>query len=155
MQALIVMDNGIRIVPAHEGGQFQALSALYTEYRAFHRVWDHGKLPGPYAPSEGGGLLLALKYLTSAGFTAFRRHDQDTCIGEGLFVVPVWRLSGIGRRLDEARASRAREAGYAFVEVVVNPHLDVPEAEAIYGQLGYELSSHSNELVVMRRKLAA
>ena len=87
-------------------------------------------LPGDYA-SPSGCLLIA----EGAGCVALRRIDDDICEMKRLYVRPVHRGSGLGRRLILAIIEHAREIGYVKMRLDTMPKMN--SAQSIYESFGF------------------
>jgi GNAT superfamily N-acetyltransferase len=87
-------------------------------------------LPGDYA-SPRGCLLVA----EGAGCVALRRIDDEICEMKRLYVRPVHRGSGLGRRLILAIIEHAREIGYVKMRLDTMPKMN--SAQALYESFGF------------------
>jgi GNAT superfamily N-acetyltransferase len=124
--------------------------ALFEEYAAqlgvslcfqdFDR--ELATLPGAYAPPRGG-LWLAGPPDDPVGCVALRplEHDldgratSDTAEIKRLYLRPLARGTGLGRRLAETALEGARSRGYRVVKLDTLAQMDA--ARALYGRLGF------------------
>ncbi len=132
----------IRPVQVQSAAQLAAARDLFLEYQSavgfdlcfqdFDR--EVAGLPGAYAPPRGA-LLLAMDGERPVGCVALRALDERTCELKRLYVRPVARGRGVGRRLCEAVIAGARERGYARMKLDTVPQM--AEAIALYRVLGF------------------
>ncbi|UCG11340.1 MAG: GNAT family N-acetyltransferase [Deltaproteobacteria bacterium] len=99
-------------------------------------------LPGGYAPPDGN-IILAYSDGKLAGCVAVHKLDDDTCEMKRLYVSPVFRGKGIGRRLVVAVLEQARMIGYSRMRLDSIPAMR--EAQTLYETIGfYEIPDYRN-----------
>lgn len=91
-------------------------------------------LPGAYA-LPAGQLLLAFIADEPAGCVAYRNLGNGVCEMKRLYVRPVHRGKGLGRKLAETAIHHAREAGY--VSMRLDSLSSLTGATRLYGSLGF------------------
>ena len=127
---------------AESGDDLIAVKQLFLEYAASlcfnlcFQDFDHEleKLPGDYAPPNGA-LLLARDNGETVGCAALRRIDDFTCEMKRLYVKPLHRGKGIGRRLAKEIIRIAREIGYDTMKL--DTITSMVEATTLYRSLGF------------------
>ena len=115
-------------------GQDQARVSAYFDDQAWEAELEN--LPGPYAASEGGALLLAWQHAEALGCVALRQFDDESCEMKRMYVDGAGRGHGAGRALAEAVIERARGLGYTamYLDTSTEQH----EAIGLYRSLGFE-----------------
>jgi putative acetyltransferase len=120
----------------HHGRQQQnaGLVTSYFDEEAWQAELD--TLPGAYAATEGGALLLAREHGTALGCVALRQLGVDSCEMKRMYVDGAGRGRGVGRRLGEAVVQRAQDLGYPvmYLDTSVEQH----EAIGLYRSLGFQ-----------------
>jgi putative acetyltransferase len=93
-------------------------------------------LPGEYAASEGGALLLTWDHGSALGCVALRALDDESCEMKRMYVDDAGRGLGVGRALGEVVLQRGRDLGYSamYLDTSVEQH----EAIGLYRSLGFE-----------------
>ncbi len=92
-------------------------------------------LPGEYAP-PGGRLYLALEDEQAAGCCAFRKFAKGACELKRMYLRPVFRGRGIGRKLALAAIKNARVIGYDRMYLDTLPSMQ--PALTLYRALGFK-----------------
>lgn len=109
------------------------ISLFFQEFEA-----EVAALPGAYAP-PAGAMLVARDPATRAlvGCVALRpvANLPEACEMKRLFVRPVARGTGLGRRLAVAVMEEAQRLGYRRMVLDTLPWL--AEAQSLYGSLGF------------------
>ena len=133
----------MQILKAHLPRHLPAIRELFIEYarsievdlcfQDFNR--ELAQLPGRYAPPEGR-LLLAREGKHPAGCVALRQIGDEVCEMKRLYVRPVFRQQGLGRRLAEKIICGAREIGYERMRL--DTLAAMTEATQLYESLGFQ-----------------
>jgi putative acetyltransferase len=115
-------------------GQNAGLVTSYFDDAAWQAELDG--LPGEYAATEGGALLLAGDHAAALGCVALRQLDSESAEMKRMYVEDAGRGTGVGRALGEAVVQRARDLGYSavYLDTSVEQH----EAVGLYRSLGFE-----------------
>jgi putative acetyltransferase len=120
------MTMPVEIAAPGAASELEAIRVLFEEYAASlgfsldYQDFDTelAGLPGKYAPTDGGALLLARTNGVPVGAVALRKLDGTTCEMKRLYVRPGYRGArtaqglSIGRALAEAIVEIARKQGY-------------------------------------------
>lgn len=130
-------------ISAAEGAKDMAeIRTLFLEYADFlgfplcFQGFDRelAELPGCYAP-PGGRLWLARVDGAVAGCVGLRPYDGGKCEMKRLYLRPVARGFGLGRRLAELTVAAAEEIGYPVMRLDTVPKLAT--AIALYRDMGF------------------
>ncbi len=92
-------------------------------------------LPGKYAQPEGR-LYLAFEDEQVAGCAGLRKIEEGVCELKRLYVRPLYRGRGIGRRLTFQAVEDAREIGYGRMRLDTLPSMG--GARELYRNLGFK-----------------
>jgi GNAT superfamily N-acetyltransferase len=112
--------------------EYQRSLGLDLEFQGFSA--ELARLDAMYGPPDGA-LFLARLHGAPVGCVGMRRFDDRTCEMKRLYVRPVGRGHGLGRRLALRAMDAARAAGYAAMRLDTLPGMR--EAQALYDQLGF------------------
>jgi ribosomal protein S18 acetylase RimI-like enzyme len=140
----------VTVRPARVPDDIPAVRGLFREYAAGlgidlcfqHFDAELAGLPGAYAP-PAGRLLLAEADGELAGCVALRPQAAGVCELKRLYVRPVVRGRGTGRRLLETLLAEAVAAGYC--EAVFDTLASMTEALALYRSLGFTETGPYND----------
>ncbi len=115
-------------------GQNAGLVTSYFDDAAWQAELDG--LPGDYAASDGGALLLASDHGAALGCVALRQLDDESGEMKRMYVDDAGRGLGVGRALGEAVVQRGRDLGHSamYLDTSVEQH----EAIGLYRSLGFE-----------------
>jgi putative acetyltransferase len=115
-------------------GQNVRLVSSYFDDAAWQAELD--TLPGDYAATEGGALLLARGNGTALGCVALRQLGDESCEMKRMYVDDAGRGQGVGRALGEAVVQRGRDLGYS--EMYLDTSVEQHEAIGLYRSLGFQ-----------------
>ena len=136
-----------RLIVPESPALIEATREIFREYAASLAVdlsFQHfdrelHDLPGEYALSASGGLLLAVVEGVVAGCGAYRRlTDVDypnACEMKRLYVRRAFRRFGLGRQIAQALIDDARRAGYS--SMLLDTLDDMEAARELYTSLGF------------------
>jgi ribosomal protein S18 acetylase RimI-like enzyme len=134
----------VEIMPARSAADIAAVKALFLEYANSLGVslcfqgFDEelAELPGAYAPPRGRLYLVHIDG-APAGCVGLRPLDSghDRCEMKRLYLRPICRGLGLGRRLTELIVADARDIGYR--KLVLDTLADMKAARALYADLGF------------------
>ena len=144
-----------RVHDAESGDDLEQVRRLLREFVVWHRArqahnlglvaayfdddtWqaELDGLPGAYAATEGGALLVAAMDGNAVGCVALRQLDDESCEMKRMYVGEAGRGQGVGRVLGEAVIQRAGDLGYAAI--LLDTSVEQHEAIALYRSLGFE-----------------
>jgi putative acetyltransferase len=115
-------------------GQNVRLVSSYFDDAAWQAELD--TLPGDYAATEWGALLLARGNGTALGCVALRQLGDESCEMKRMYVDDAGRGQGVGRALGEAVVQRGRDLGYS--EMYLDTSVEQHEAIGLYRSLGFQ-----------------
>jgi len=135
--------DGIVVVEADTQAYVPIVKDLFQEYARGLQVdlcfqgfeQELAELPGKYAPPSGR-LFLAMLDGQPLGCVALRPLAGLVCEMKRLYVRPVARGIGLGRRLAQRAIEAAREVGYK--RMYLDTLGSMKEAIALYGTLGFQ-----------------
>ncbi len=93
------------------------------------------QLPWDYIESKRGALLLAAVDGVAAGLVALRQFAPNACEMRRLYVQPVFRGSGVGRRLVQRLIACARELDFTYMLFNTLPAMQ--HARKLYDDFGF------------------
>jgi len=131
------------IVQVRDSRHLTAVRSLFEAYAAsldfdldFQNFEDElKKLPGEYGPPKGC-ILMAIVGKDSAGCVALRQISNDICEMKRLYIKPLYRKKGIGRRLAESVIQNACGIGYKRMRLDTVPAMKA--ARTLYASLGFK-----------------
>lgn len=135
--------NAVRIVAVEGGAHLETVRQLFQEYASSLEIdlcfqnfaQELANLPGDYAPPRGR-LLLGLQGREAVGCIALRPISRDIAEVKRLYVRPLFRRAGVGRRLAQAVIVAARRIGYSGTRL--DTLATMREAIALYQSLGFQ-----------------
>jgi len=135
--------NAVRIVAVEGGAHLETVRQLFQEYASSLEIdlcfqnfaQELANLPGNYAPPRGR-LLLGLQGREAVGCIALRPISRDIAEVKRLYVRPLFRRAGVGRRLAQAVIVAARRIGYSGARL--DTLATMREAIALYQSLGFQ-----------------
>jgi GNAT superfamily N-acetyltransferase len=132
-----------KIIPALSDERIETARALFREYANALGVdlcfqgfeAELAALPGDYAPPSGR-LYLALEEENPSGCVGLRRISNEFCELKRLYVRPLYRGKGIGRRLVREAVKGARRIGYQRMRLDTLPTMK--RAQQLYISMGFK-----------------
>jgi GNAT superfamily N-acetyltransferase len=142
----------VEILPARSSDEIVTVMELFLEYATSlgvslcFQVFDKelAELPGAYAP-PAGRLFIARVDGKPAGCVGLRplESSHDRCEMKRLYLRPICRGLGLGRRLAELIIAEARAIGYR--KLVLDTLADMKAARVLYADLGFrEIPAYYN-----------
>jgi putative acetyltransferase len=139
---VMTQNTNLKIVQAVSREEMFAVRDLMREYAdslgvdLSYQNFGHEmqSLPGEYSRPRGS-LLLASAGDEAAGCVAIRPLAEKFCEMKRLYVRPVWRSTGLGKRLVEAAIDEARSVGHEFMRLDTLPTMAT--ARHLYASLGF------------------
>ena len=92
------------------------------------------ELPGEYTPPDGR-LIIAIIEKKIVGCVALRKLADGICEMKRLYVKPVYRGKGIGKRLAKFIIEEGKKIGYTYMRLDTVPAMK--EAIALYCSMGF------------------
>lgn len=133
----------LKVVQVRAGKNLEHLRRLFQEYtdslgtdlsfQDFQNELEN--LPGEYVP-PGGRLYLALEDSEPVACVAMRKISDEICEMKRLYVRPLARGKGIGRKLALQLIADARRKGYQRLRLDTLPMMR--RAIALYQALGFK-----------------
>ncbi|MFN7019806.1 MAG: GNAT family N-acetyltransferase [Phycisphaerales bacterium] len=120
------------------GASIADVAACSLEHQRFED--ELRELPGSYARSRGGRLLVAWADSHPAGCVALRSLPQlgpYVCEMKRLYVRPPFRKLGLGRMLVERVLDEARTAGYTLMKLDTDTAPKFDAAIGLYRAMGF------------------
>jgi ribosomal protein S18 acetylase RimI-like enzyme len=146
-------------------GERAAVADLLREYEAGTGVslcfqgfaGELAELPGQYAPPKGQMIFARTAADGLVGCVALRpvADQPDLCEMKRLYVRPVGRGTGLGRRLAVAALAEARRLGYA--RICLDTLFSMTAAQALYRALGFRqtgIGTSEPPVLLFARELA-
>lgn len=127
-----------RELAAEYGASIADVAACSLEHQRFDD--ELANLPGRYAPSRGGRLLVAMVDGQPAGCIAVRALPElgpHVCEMKRMYVRPAYRGLQLGRMLAERLIDEARAAGYTVMKLDTDTAPKFAAAIALYRSLGF------------------
>lgn len=127
-----------RELAAEYGASIADVAARSLEHQGFDD--ELANLPGRYAPSRGGRLLVAMVDGQPAGCIALRALPEvgpGVCEMKRMYVRPAYRGRKLGRMLAERLIDEARAAGYTLMKLDTDTAPKFGAAIALYRSLGF------------------
>jgi len=133
----------LKVVQVRAGKNLESIRRLFQEYadslgtdlsfQDFQNELEN--LPGEYVP-PGGRLYLALEDSEPVACVAMRKVSDEICEMNRLYVRPLARGKGIGRKLALQLIADARRKGYQRLRLDTLPMMR--RAIALYQALGFK-----------------
>ena len=111
---------------------YAASLGISLEFQDFES--ELADLPGDYAP-PAGRILLAWQEGQAVGCVALRPLEDGICEMKRLYVSPIARASGLGRRLANRICMEARAAGYRRMRL--DTLASMTAARRLYAAIGF------------------
>lgn len=154
--------RSVTITPCTSSSDLAGAATLFTAYVKWLDIdlsfqdfaGELASLPGKYAASNGGCLLLAKDAISLEviGVVALRALDSivagpGACEMKRLYVSPAGRGRGVGRKLAEAVIVEAERFGYRSIWLDTLPHMT--QARGLYQMLGFQRCERYYETPVL------